>query len=215
MTEKSARTTILLVRHGECRGNIEGLFRGRSDFSLNETGLRQAREVASELAPMRPEVVLTSPLQRAAQTAAATAEACGVDVKVEEGFNNISLGRWEGRPKKEIARDCPEEWRLWLESPELLRLEGAETLDSVMERSKAALDRAAREHEGGCFAVATHRAVIKPLLAGCIGIRAPYFWRLHMDTASYSVLYFNAVQGYSIYSLNRTGHLADFSTEWE
>ena len=83
MTEKPARTTILLVRHGECRGNIEGLFRGRSDFPLNETGLRQAGEVASELAPLRPEVVLTSPLQRAAQTAAAIAEACGVEMKVK------------------------------------------------------------------------------------------------------------------------------------
>ena len=35
-------TLIILVRHGECEGNIKGMFRGRADFSLNKRGIIQA-----------------------------------------------------------------------------------------------------------------------------------------------------------------------------
>ncbi len=211
----SGRTTIILVRHGECRGNIEGLFRGRHDFPLNENGLRQAAEVASKLAGLSPVAVFTSPLLRAVQTAEAIAQASSAPLIVEEGLNNISLGRWEGRQKKEVARDHPEEWRLWLENPELLQIEDGESMDSVLKRSLSALDRIVTDYSGKTVAAVTHRTVIKPMLAGCLGIRSPYFWRLHMDTAAYSVLLFDSVQGYSLYSLNQTGHLSEFHTEWE
>ncbi|MBA7540464.1 hypothetical protein ES705_32761 [subsurface metagenome] len=42
-------TLIILVRHGECEGNIKGMFRGRANFPLNERGLIQAQDLAREL----------------------------------------------------------------------------------------------------------------------------------------------------------------------
>ena len=214
MNEKNVRTTILLVRHGECRGNIEGLFRGRVDFPLNETGLRQAKEVAGELVQFHPEVVFTSPLLRAASTAEAIAAAAAAPMIVDDGFNNIRLGIWEGRAKKEIAAQFPEMWKTWLENPEALSVEGAESMDAVQFRSKKSLDHIVGENKGKTFAVVTHRTVVKPLLAGCLGIPSPYFWKTHMDTAAYSVLHFDDIHGYSLFSLNRTNHLSGFTTEW-
>lgn len=214
MNEHAVRTTVLLVRHGECRGNIEGLFRGRVDFPLNETGLRQAKEVAAALAPFRPGAVFTSPLLRAKQTAEAIAAASSAPLVVEEGFNNTCLGTWEGRSKTEIAAEYPGQWRLWLENPEALSIEGAESMADVLERSLKSLDRIVGEYEGKTVAVVTHRTVIKPLLAGCLGIRSPYFWKVHMDTAAYSVLHHDALHGYSLFSMNSTGHLSGFTTEW-
>jgi len=208
------RTTILLARHGECRGNVEGLFRGRVDFPLNERGLRQAAELGSALRPYSPEAVMTSPLLRAKDTARAIAGACSIRVEEDEGFNNISLGIWEGRPKTEIAERYPGQWKIWLENPERLAVEGAESLDDVLRRSMAALDRGVAKYRGKTFAAVTHRTVIKPLLAGCLGIASPYFWKVHMDTGSYSILVHDDLHGYSLFSLNRTDHLSGFITEW-
>ena len=208
------RTTILLARHGECRGNIEGLFRGRVDFPLNERGLRQAAELGSALRPYSPEAVMTSPLLRAKDTARAIAGACSIRVEEDEGFNNISLGIWEGQPKTEIAERYPGQWKIWLENPERLAVEGAESLDDVLRRSMAALDRGVAKYRGKTFAAVTHRTVIKPLLAGCLGIASPYFWKVHMDTGSYSILVHDDLHGYSLFSLNRTDHLSGFITEW-
>ncbi|RXG65481.1 histidine phosphatase family protein, partial [Candidatus Atribacteria bacterium 1244-E10-H5-B2] len=103
-------TLIILVRHGECEGNIKGMFRGRVDFPLNERGLIQAQDLARGLKIFPVKYIYSSPLVRARQTAEAIGEQCGVEVKVEEGFNNIELGSWEGRFKKEIAQEYPKEW---------------------------------------------------------------------------------------------------------
>ena len=214
MPKQNARTTVLLVRHGECRGNIEELFRGRVDFPLNETGSRQAEEVGEALRSFQPKAVFTSPLLRAKSTAEVIAARSSIPLIIDEGLNNTCLGVWEGRPKKEIATQHPEEWKLWLENPEALSIEGAESMDNVMIRSRECLDRIVKEYEGKTVAVVTHRTVIKPLLAGCLGICSPYFWKIHMDTAAYSVLHFDNLHGYSLFSLNRTDHLSSFTTEW-
>lgn len=211
---EGSRTTILLARHGECRGNIEGLFRGRVDFPLNEQGLRQAAELGAALRTFRPEAVVTSPLLRAKRTAEAIAAACSVTVEEDEGFNNISLGIWEGQPKTDIAERFPDQWKIWLENPERLAVEGSESLDDVLKRSMEALGRAVAKYRGKTFAAVTHRTVIKPLVAGCLGIPSPYFWKVHMDTGSYSILVHDDLHGYSLFSLNRTDHLSGFTTEW-
>ena len=211
---EGSRTTILLARHGECRGNIEGLFRGRVDFPLNEQGLRQAAELGAALRTFRPEAVVTSPLLRAKHTAEAVAAACSVTVEEDEGFNNISLGIWEGQPKTDIAERFPDQWKIWLENPERLAVEGSESLDDVLKRSMEALGRAVAKYRGKTFAAVTHRTVIKPLVAGCLGIPSPYFWKVHMDTGSYSILVHDDLHGYSLFSLNRTDHLSGFITEW-
>jgi len=210
----SEKTTIILARHGECSGNIEGRFRGRVDFPLNDTGMRQAAELGEAMTAFRPESVITSPLLRAKATARAIASRCSARLIEEEGFTNTSLGIWEGRLKTEIEEEYPEEWKTWIEDPEKLVVEGAESMGDVLRRSMDALEKSVDRFRGKTFAVVTHRTVIKPLLAGCLGIASPYFWKVHMDTAAYSILLHDKIHGYSLYSLNITGHLSGFTTEW-
>ncbi len=208
------RTTILLARHGECRGNTDGLFRGRMDFPLNERGMRQAEELAGAVATLHPSALYSSPLLRAAETAEACGRRCSLPVILEEGFNNISLGPWEGRPKTEIAREFPTEWSLWLKDPEQLEIEGGETLQQVLFRSMESLNKLVRRHRGETVLIVTHRTVVKPLFAGCLSIPSPWFWKTHTDTAAFSILHFDDLHGYSLYALNRTSHLSGFTTEW-
>jgi len=207
-------TLIILVRHGECEGNIAGMFRGRTDFPLNKRGLVQAQDLAQELKSFPIKYIYTSPLSRARQTAKAIADQCRIEVKVEEKFNNIELGSWEGRLKKEIAELYPKEWKLWINNPEKLRVQDIETLYDVQKRAKACLDSLVSEHDGENLAVVTHRAVLKPLIAACLNIASPYFWKIHLDTASYSLLSHKKDKGYCLVQLNQTKHLKEYITEW-
>ena len=207
-------TLIILVRHGECEGNIKGMFRGRTDFPLNERGLIQARDLARELKNFPLKHIYTSPLSRARQTAEAISQECGLEVKTEEQFNNIELGSWEGRFKKEIAKLYPKEWELWVNNPEELRVEDMETLYDVQKRTKACLDSLVSQHNGEVLTVVSHRAVLKPLIAACLNIASPYFWKIHLDTASYSLLSHKKNKGYCLLQLNQTKHLKEYVTEW-
>jgi phosphoserine phosphatase len=211
----SARTIIILVRHGECRGNREGLFRGRSDFPLNEVGLSQAIELAKEVKLFQPIRIFTSPLSRARQTAEAISRECNIEIEERFGMNNIELGPWEGKFKEFIAQKYPEQWQVWLNEPEKLTVSGMESLDQVQKRAKKDLDDLIKQYFGKTIVIISHRAVLKPLIAACLGINKPYFWRIHLDTASYSILHFEKKQGFILVQLNQNKHLNEFISEWQ
>ena len=205
---------MILIRHGECQGNLENRFRGRKDYPLNETGRKQALELAGTLVRFNPLRIYSSPLKRARETAFPLEENLGIKVETIEGFNNISLSSWEGRLKKEIAREYPEEWHVWLNNPEELKLDGAETFRDVQERSYSALLSIARKHLGETIIVVSHRTTLKPLIARCLGLPEPYFWKFHIDTGSYSVMDFTEDRGFSLYQLNQIFHLSALNIEW-
>lgn len=213
MKEKDT-TQIIIARHGESRGNLENRFRGRRDFPLNERGLKQAEELAGALARYEPSMIFSSPLTRAVETANPLSRHLGIPVNTVEGFNNIYLAHWEGRLKSEIAQEEPEKWNTWITYPEKLDIPGGESFQSVQERSFQALEDIVREHPGETVVVLSHRTTIKPLLAACIGICEPYFWKVHVDTASFSIVHHSAQRGYCLFMLNQTCHLSELNIEW-
>lgn len=212
--KEETKTTIILARHGESEGNERALFRGRRDFPLTERGINQARALAQALIPLEVTRVFTSPLSRALETAQSIAEAVAAPLETVQGFTNMALGPWEGHSKEEVAQNYAEEWELWLKNPERLRLPGAETLDQVQSRAYSNLQHLINHHRGETLVIVSHRTVLKPLVAACLAIAEPYFWRLHFDTASCSRLLFEGRRGFTLVSLNETHHLDAFSSEW-
>jgi len=206
-------TTIILIRHGETVGNREGLFRGQKDFPLNENGILQAQCLSQELSTWKINAVYSSPLSRAKETARILAESHALTVIEEPGFINIKLGAWEGRRKVEIEKEFPELWKIWVTIQEQLRLDGGETLKQVQQRAYQALERITQKEAGKTIVVVSHRAVLKPLIARCLRIPEPYFWKIHLDTASYSILEHTPEREYMLTLLNQTRHLKDFVRE--
>lgn len=203
------KTTIYLIRHGECAGNRENRVRGRVDYPLNDNGLAQAEALGRTLRGKNIGHVYSSPLMRAFATAEIIGMHCGCAPCPDDSFSNIKLDPWEGRLKSEIAASEPALWNTWINDPEELVLEGAETLDQVTDRSLKGLKLLIERHSGQTFAVVSHRGVLKPLLSGALGIKRPSFWRLHMDTGSYSILTYDESHGFCLMGLNFAEHLKD------
>lgn len=205
------KTSVYLIRHGESVGNRENRVRGRVDFRLNANGTKQARALAGALKEKGIARIYSSPLKRALETAQIIAAQCSCPIIESDPFCNIKLTPWEGRLKTEIAIAQPELWNTWMTDPESLRLEGAETLDQVAERSLGELDRLIEKHRGETFAIVSHRGVLKPMLSAALGIAKPRFWRLHMDTGSFSLLTHDPLHGYCLMGLNSVEHLKDIA----
>ena len=106
MTDGST-TTLFLLRHGRTDWNRIGRWHGQADVPLDELGVQQARAFA-QLAPgLLPDVIVTSPLARARQTAAAVAGVLEVRVDVEPGLMEVDVGDWEGLVDAEVIRLDP------------------------------------------------------------------------------------------------------------
>lgn len=205
-------TEIYFIRHGESVGNREDRFRGRHDFPLNENGIRQAQCLRDELTRIQFDAIYTSPLSRAGKTAEILANSRNTPI-IEQGFNNISLGAWENQTKLVIREKYPDLWKLWKTNPEKLAFEGMETLEMVQRRAFATLVRLVKRHPSKTIAVVSHRAVLKPLFAAMLQMNPPYFWKIQIDTASYSIAEYYQERGFTFTQINQNKHLENFLRE--
>ena len=108
------RKDFYIFRHGETDYNKEKRWQGCGiDTDLNENGIRQAHELAEVLAPKNLQIVYSSCLKRAVETAEIVAKASGVAVKKIEDLREGCFGEAEGMRKVEVAEKYPEVFELW------------------------------------------------------------------------------------------------------
>ena len=112
---------LLIVRHGRTVANAEGLLQGRVDNPLDAEGLRQAKQIRIALGPI--DVVVSSPLQRALQTA----KPLGLPCRVDERWIELDYGAWDEKPIGEITK---EEWIRWRSDPTFTP-PGGESLEEI------------------------------------------------------------------------------------
>jgi probable phosphoglycerate mutase len=133
---------LVLWRHGRTEWNAAGRFQGRMDPPLDEVGRRQAVESVPHLVESARldgnAVVVSSDLSRAADTAAALADALGVAVRHDERLREHGMGSWEGLTRDEVADRYPEQFADWL-AGRPVRGRGGEEAEAVAERALAAL----------------------------------------------------------------------------
>lgn len=157
---------LFLVRHGQTVANARGRLLGRSDPALTDLGRRQACGLAALLP--RPARLVSSPLLRARQTAAALAPA-GVEVEVDERWVELDYGELEGLPVSAL----PERMR---EDPECVPA-GGESVAAVGARVRAACAELAAPAADADVVVVSHVSPIKAAVAWALGVGDEVAWR--------------------------------------
>jgi probable phosphoglycerate mutase len=165
------------VRHGETAWTISGQHTGRTDISLTEQGMRDARALGSRLRGVNFGTVFTSPLERAWRTGE-MAGFSGMDP--DPDLVEWDYGAYEGRRTAEITAERPE-WRLFDDG-----CPDGETADAVGARTDRVIVRI-RESRTNVLLFA-HRDVLRVLAARWLGLQARDGRRFFLGTASVSVL---------------------------
>lgn len=104
---------LILLRHGQTDWNSEQRLQGHRDIDLNSAGRRQAVQAAPSVAALRPDVIVSSDLRRARDTAGAVADVTGLPVAVDPRLRETSMGKWEGMTRDEVVVDWSAEWDAW------------------------------------------------------------------------------------------------------
>ena len=201
-------TRLLLLRHGQTELSVQRRYSGRGNPELTDVGRRQAADAARHLSQRGGiAAVVSSPLQRAYDTAAATAGALGLPVTVDDDLIETDFGQWEGLTFAEAAERHPELHGSWLRDT-ALRPPGGESFDDVTERVRRARDRIVAAHGPGTVLVVSHVTPIKTLLRIALGAGASILHRLHLDLASLSIAEFYPDDGASVRLVNDTSYLS-------
>lgn len=198
---------LILVRHGETAWNEALRYQGSSDPPLNETGRRQAQQLAKRLAAQKLTAIYSSPLSRAAETAQLIAEPHGLPVKKEPALREMDFGEWEGRTHAEIEAVDGERLAQWWADPVRHAPPGGENLEAVLNRMQEWLARLALAHTGEDYIVAvSHTGPIKALLFQALQWNLGWHWQVRIDRASLTTLAFTPM-GTILMGCNDTGHL--------
>jgi len=182
----------VLWRHGQTIWNAERRFQGQSDIPLDETGQAQAERAARLLAALRPDLIVSSDLARAAATAAALARLTGLEVTLDKDLRERHGGCWEGLTDTEIRTRYPVEHANWT-PPD------GEPSSVVAERVAGALHRVAEavvaekdaepEMSTGLAVVVSHGAALRLGMSRLLGMPEELFGVLGpLSNCSWSVL---------------------------
>ncbi len=135
------------MRHGQTDWNLEpARCQGWAEVALNGTGRRQARELGERLRDAGIELIVTSHLLRARQTAEELRDVLGHDipVSIDRRLAESNRGAWQGRTFVSIMNNDPDEWRTYREHPESFRFPHGESLPEQQRRVLEAVADAAR-----------------------------------------------------------------------
>lgn len=149
-------TTLGLLRHGQTDWNIDLRLQGTADIPMNAFGIAQVELAAKRLLEQGWDVVLSSPLGRAKQSAEIVSSFLGIEqVSIEPLLLERSFGIGEGLTYAE-----------WGEKySKLDEIPGAESASDVARRSQLLLDHIAREFQGAKILAVSHGALIRFVLS--------------------------------------------------
>jgi 2,3-bisphosphoglycerate-dependent phosphoglycerate mutase len=156
-------TELLFIRHGETDWNRRQCFQGQIDVPLNGNGQEQARRLGARLASEPHDLLFSSDLSRAQQTAAPVATAWGLQPVLVPGLREQKFGEWEGLDFPAIQQRYASLWPLWLEQDADFAVPGGESLNQFHARVMGAVKELASQHVGRRLAVVTHGGVLDML----------------------------------------------------
>lgn len=179
-------TVFHLVRHAE-HGLLGRVLTGRMPgVSLNERGREQALRLARHFSGRAVAAVVSSPLNRAQETAAPIAAALGLEVTTDAGLDEIDFGDWTGMAFGAL-QGAPE-WQAWNQFRGTALVPGGETMLEALGRALRCLARWQEAVPEGEVVMVSHQDVLKAVLTHSLGAPLDLMQRIELGAGSCSVL---------------------------
>ena len=185
MREKELTTRVIYVRHGKTDFPTDRIYcDDRENPPLNEDGLAQAQAAAELLRSQSVDVIYASPSCRTRMTADTIARLLDVPVIQDAGLGERRFGLWEGLYFAEIAQQYAGAYQAWRKDPVHYTPDGGETIDDLLARVTATVQRVIGKHYGKTVLVVTHVGPIRVCLAAALKIPVQWYRQLRVDYGS-------------------------------
>ncbi|MBF6569775.1 MAG: histidine phosphatase family protein [Candidatus Binataceae bacterium] len=179
--------TVLLMRHGETEWNREGRVMGRNPVELNAAGRAQVAAAADFMREIKLDLIVTSPLVRARQSAETVAERLGGVQVIEDGrLAEVEYGRWESLTFKDLLQDPL--YLQYKENPVTMATPGGETIAQAQARGVAAVHDTMEANHSRHVLFVSHGDIIRTVICHYLRLELPHFRRLRIDNANLSAL---------------------------
>ena len=204
-------TNVLLIRHGQSKGNAERRFGGHTPTPLSARGRRQAEATARTLKPESLTAIYSSDLARAIETARPLSDLTRLPINRTSAFRERSVGVMEGLTFEDAAQQHPEQYAALLRRDFEHVLTGGESYRQLLDRAAEKLDEIIDENRGGKIAVFSHTGTICILALHLMGaLDAPELKPVWISSANCAISRFELREdGFvRVLTVNDTSHLS-------
>lgn len=207
-------TEVIVVRHAETYGNIEGRFCGHSETELTPKGVLQAQALGRRLKGQHFDAAYSSDLSRALRTAHYSIEhhPLPLEPRLDRDLREMHYGEWEGLRAQEIGERNAELLRDFF-TMKVPGAPGGETIEQVRERTAAAIRRVVDAHQDGQVLVVSHGNAIMAMLAELLRMPRESTWSFAVANTSVTRLQFGRRGRVTLTGFNDHAHLQDIRAE--
>ena len=197
---------LILVRHGETPLSRESKVQGITDIELNDTGLRQAYQLALSLKDHEIHQIYSSPLKRAYKTAESINQFHDVPIHRRSGLMEMDQGDFEGLSFQELMVCEKDFLRRWIADPAIIKMPNGESFIEVQARAWNAIEDIIMRPETAL--VVSYNFTIAAILCKIKGVDLSQFRSACVETASKTIVRFtNGVAKIDLF--NDRSHIGD------
>jgi broad specificity phosphatase PhoE len=201
---------LYLLRHGQTPFSRDNVFCGAGlDPELTPDGLAMAQAFAVAYQSTVWSAVFASPLRRTIATAQPLCDAAGLTMELRDDLKEIHYGKWEGQSVEAINREYHDDYIRWSADPAWNAPTGGEPAVAIARRALRVVEEIRQRYNSGNILVVSHKATIRILLCGLLGIDVGRFrYRLACPVGSVSIVEFTG-EGPLLHALADRTHLTE------
>ncbi|WP_270940780.1 histidine phosphatase family protein [Romboutsia lituseburensis] len=198
--------TFYIVRHGQTNWNILGKTQGHGNSDLTKKGEEQALELAEAMLNYPIDLIYSSDLGRAIQTAEIVGQKIGVEVKQTPALREMGFGAWEGLLIEEIKKDHLDTYTTWRNEPHLVNIEGGETLHIIKERVDNFIKEINEKYDNKHILLVSHSVTVRVMLLSFLNSGMENIYRIKQDNTALNMVEFRDY-GPVVLKMNDTSHI--------
>jgi len=149
---------IYLTRHGQTQNNLENRYTGWQDIPLNPHGFDQAQDSAQSIKAKNIDLIISTPLLRARQTAQEFRDILKCPIIVAEQLKERSCGVFTGKTKSDVKEEYAVSYKDYIKG--FTPLEG-ESIDDVKTRVYTCMQKIISQHKNETILIVAHSFVTK------------------------------------------------------
>ena len=207
-------TEVVVIRHAETFGNVEGRFCGHSETELTPLGVLQAKALGRRLMGQQFDHAYSSDLSRALDTARHALEHHHKPIEplLDPRLREMYYGDWESLAYTELNKTQAEALRAWF-TGKSFSPPGGESLQDVRDRTAEAIRELVSKHSGERLIVVSHGQAIGALVAELLQVPLESTWSFGVANTAITRLSFSRRGRVTLVGFNDHAHIEGLTLE--
>jgi len=179
---------LILIRHGETDYTLQRKYCGHENVALNATGIEQAKYLRSKLKNIKIDMLFSSDLKRAFQTAK-IAFPKRIILK-RRGLREINFGQFSGLTFEEANKSYPKIYSTWLNNPIKAKIPNGENFSDFAERIERCFKAVLRQNSKKTVVLVSHGGPIRIIILKILQKSLDKFWDIEVNTGAINIINF-------------------------